>query len=73
MLSLKSTIAAGLVFAFGLIATVANAQGGYGALSYFDWSAQEAGLSKIESEYSTRTVLPGVRGRILSYGRAVGI
>jgi opacity protein-like surface antigen len=36
--------------AFGLTANTAFAQGGYGALSYFDWSVDQSGLSKIESE-----------------------
>jgi opacity protein-like surface antigen len=36
--------------ALALTANTVVAQGGYGALSYFDWSVQEAGLSKIESE-----------------------
>jgi opacity protein-like surface antigen len=35
---------------FGLTANTAFAQGGYGALSYFDWSVDQSGLSKIESE-----------------------
>jgi opacity protein-like surface antigen len=36
--------------AFGLMTNAALAQGGYGALSYFDWSVDQSGLSKIESE-----------------------
>jgi opacity protein-like surface antigen len=47
---LKKTITVSLVAAFSLAASAAGAQGGYGALSYFDWSVKEAGLSKIESE-----------------------
>lgn len=43
-----TSIAAAAVFGFA--ATAANAQGGYGALSYFDWSVDEAGAEKIESE-----------------------
>jgi opacity protein-like surface antigen len=35
---------------FGLTTGAASAQGGYGALSYFDWSVDQSGLSKIESE-----------------------
>lgn len=49
-MSLTRTFATGLAVVFGLVIGTASAQGGYGALSYFDWSAQEAGLSKIESE-----------------------
>jgi opacity protein-like surface antigen len=41
-------VAAAMVL--GLTATAALAQGGYGALSYFDWSVDQSGLSKIESE-----------------------
>jgi hypothetical protein len=48
-MSFKITIAAGLA-AFGLAATgSANAQGGYGALSAFDWEIQQGDSPKIES------------------------
>jgi opacity protein-like surface antigen len=36
--------------ALALTANTVVAQGGYGALSYFDWSVDQSGLSKIESE-----------------------
>jgi opacity protein-like surface antigen len=42
----------GLIAGLGLLLAsgIAGAQGGYGALSYFDWSVDQSGLSKIESE-----------------------
>jgi hypothetical protein len=47
--------------AFGLTANTALAQGGYGALSYFDWSVDQSGLSKEEQPQRHR-VTEGLRG-----------
>jgi opacity protein-like surface antigen len=49
-MSVTRILGTAMAAAFSLAATAAAAQGGYGALSYFDWSVDQSGLSKIESE-----------------------